>query len=76
MQDVTRDAKAAIITAAIVELAHRLGVRITAEGIETEDQRRWLADRGCHELQGFLLYQPMPADELVARLAGAPPAPA
>ena len=70
VQDVTRDAKSATITAAMVELAHRLDVRIAAEGVETEDQRRWLAGQGCHELQGFLLYQPMPADALIEGLAG------
>src|SRR5207245_4346961 len=47
VQDVTRDAKAATITAAMVELAHRLDVRIAAEGVETEDQRRCLAGQGC-----------------------------
>jgi EAL domain-containing protein (putative c-di-GMP-specific phosphodiesterase class I) len=70
VQDVTHDAKAATITAAIVELAHRLGVRITAEGIENEDQRGWLTGAGCDELQGFLFYQPMPVEELLTRLSG------
>jgi EAL domain-containing protein (putative c-di-GMP-specific phosphodiesterase class I) len=70
VQDVTGDARAAAITTALVALAHGLGVRIAAEGVETDDQRRWLADHGCDELQGFLLYQPVPAADLAARLAG------
>jgi len=70
VQDVARDPKAETITSAIIALARALGVRIAAEGVEIEGHRRWLADHGCDELQGFLLYQPMPPDELVARLAG------
>jgi Amt family ammonium transporter len=45
-------------------------VRITAEGIEDEDQRGWLTGAGCDELQGFLFYQPMPVEELLTRLSG------
>ena len=68
VQDLAHDPKAQTITSAIIDLARALGVRIAAEGVEVEDHRRWLAAHGCDELQGFLLYQAMPADELVARL--------
>jgi EAL domain-containing protein (putative c-di-GMP-specific phosphodiesterase class I) len=69
VQRVTSDERAAVITAAIVEMAHRLSLRVTAEGIETEAQLRHLVEHGFDELQGFLLAEPLPAGELPARLA-------
>lgn len=52
--DVVRDERAAMITSAIVDLAHRLGLRVVAEGVETSEQRDWLVAAGCDQLQGFL----------------------
>ncbi len=69
VEDVTRDRQAATITGAVIALAHRLGLRVVAEGVETEEQRRWLADAGCDALQGFLFHAALPADELPLRLA-------
>ena len=48
------DALDAAIVSGIIHLAHRLGVRTTAEGIETEQQARLLTDLGCDQGQGFL----------------------
>lgn len=42
----------------IIRLAQGLGLRVTAEGVETEEQRRFLADAGVDALQGFLLSRP------------------
>ncbi len=53
------------ITSAIVAMAHRLNLRVVAEGVETEDQRAWLANLGCDEIQGFLLGAPVPPEEAV-----------
>jgi EAL domain-containing protein (putative c-di-GMP-specific phosphodiesterase class I) len=47
-------------------MAHSLGMEVTAEGIETEQQFAILRALGCGEFQGFLLAKPMPADELPA----------
>ena len=44
----------AAIVSGIIHLAHRLGVRTTAEGIETEEQARLLTELGCDQGQGFL----------------------
>jgi EAL domain-containing protein (putative c-di-GMP-specific phosphodiesterase class I) len=38
-------------------------LRVIAEGVETEAQRRFLTERGCHEIQGYLISRPVPAAE-------------
>ena len=65
MLDLERSADARAIVDAVVKLAHALGKRVVAEGVETIKQRRILTEMGCDELQGFLFAQPMaPADLL------------
>ncbi len=54
------------IIAESIELAHRLGMRVCAEGVEQLAQLHWLADRHCDLAQGFLLGMPMPADHATA----------
>ncbi|MFN3829147.1 diguanylate cyclase (GGDEF)-like protein [Tepidimonas ignava] len=51
------------VVRAIVELARTLGLRTVAEGVETDDQRRWLRELGCERLQGYALGRPTPASE-------------
>ncbi len=72
-----RDARAGAIVEALLVMARALGLRATAEGVETVAQRDWLASLDCDLAQGFLFARPQPADQ-VERLfgAGAPPAPA
>ena len=52
------------IVGAMIDLAHRLGIRTVAEGVETESQWRLLAALGCQEVQGYLVARPQPAHEL------------
>ena len=52
------------IARSIVELAHNLGLRVVAEGVEDEVTRDLLADMGCDKLQGFLVSRPLPDDRL------------
>jgi diguanylate cyclase (GGDEF)-like protein len=59
------DKKVALIVRSIVSLAHSLGIRVNAEGVETEPQAHLLRKMGCDELQGFLLGRPAPAAALV-----------
>ena len=49
---------------AIVQMAHTLGLRVVAEGVETEAQRDLLVAMGCDELQGYLFARPMTAQAL------------
>jgi EAL domain-containing protein (putative c-di-GMP-specific phosphodiesterase class I) len=58
------DAAMARIT---IQMAHALGLSVTAEGIETEAQRACLAVLGCDDGQGFLFSLPLPADRMAAR---------
>jgi diguanylate cyclase (GGDEF)-like protein len=59
--------ESAIIVESMVHLGRSLGLTVTAEGIETPEQHRFLQAIGCHELQGFLFSRALPApDFLVA----------
>ncbi|WP_121115379.1 putative bifunctional diguanylate cyclase/phosphodiesterase [Croceibacterium ferulae] len=60
------------IISAIMDLARASGLKVTAEGVETAEQQRFLSGIGCNSLQGYLLARPMPAHEM--RLALAQPA--
>jgi diguanylate cyclase (GGDEF)-like protein len=64
LQSMEMTGESAIILHSIVHLGRALGLTVTAEGIENEDQQRFLQALGCHELQGFLFSQPLDADEL------------
>jgi diguanylate cyclase (GGDEF)-like protein len=54
------------VVRAIVELGHGLGLRVTAEGVETQDQLKFLRSVGCDGVQGFLIGRPVQANELTA----------
>lgn len=56
---------AEVIVRTIIDLARSLNMKVTAEGVATEQQRDYLVARGCHELQGFLLSQPLPLEEFL-----------
>ena len=58
----------ATIVESVIKLGHSLGITVTAEGVETEEQRLMLASAGCDRLQGFLLSKPQPAEQLRALL--------
>ncbi|WP_442542469.1 putative bifunctional diguanylate cyclase/phosphodiesterase [Arthrobacter sp. KN11-1C] len=59
------------ILASMAVMAHHLGHRITAEGVETPEQARHLLRLGCHSLQGYLFSHPVPPAELPAAILGA-----
>jgi diguanylate cyclase (GGDEF)-like protein/PAS domain S-box-containing protein len=55
---------------AIILLAHKLGLQVVAEGIETREQFHLLRDAGCDYGQGYLFARPLPADDFAALLLG------
>jgi EAL domain-containing protein (putative c-di-GMP-specific phosphodiesterase class I) len=57
------------IVKATIALAHSLGIRVVAEGVETEAQFAMLDTLGCDTAQGYLLGRPMPASSFIAHLA-------
>lgn len=63
VRDLDRPDACAVVRA-IISLARDLGMTVTAEGVETEEQRGWLRANGCDRAQGFLLGAPRPAAEL------------
>ncbi|MEV4198698.1 bifunctional diguanylate cyclase/phosphodiesterase [Micromonospora globbae] len=60
--------EAAAIVRTTVGLAHELGLRVVAEGVETVEQRTALAELGCTAAQGYHFFKPMPADKIGAVL--------
>ena len=63
------------IVATIISIASNLGLEVTAEGVETEEQATLLAGLGCPDVQGFLFSRPVPPEQLeaVLRLGPKPP---
>lgn len=51
------------IVAIVVNLGKNLGLRVLAEGVETESQLEFLVENGCDEVQGYYYYRPLPASE-------------
>lgn len=56
------------ITATIVAMAHTLGFKVLAEGVETEQQLAFLREKGCDRYQGYIKSKPVPAEEFVRLL--------
>ncbi|WP_309121729.1 bifunctional diguanylate cyclase/phosphodiesterase [Paenibacillus sp.] len=61
VQAMTNDAKNAVLVEAIVDLGHKLGLAIVAEGVETPEQREMLSSYGCDCIQGYILSPPVDA---------------
>ena len=64
VSDIEHDANDAAIVAAAVSLAHNLGLRVVAEGVESAVQVARLRELGCDELQGYHFSRPLPAAEI------------
>lgn len=68
VRDLEQDSDDAAIVSAIVALGQALGLRIVAEGVETDKQQDFLTRLGCDSLQGYLLGQPVPAEQFMSKL--------
>lgn len=71
VKDVLKDDYATALCTAIIAMSRQLRLVVVAEGVETEAQARFLAQAGCHYLQGFLFSRPLPVDQLEVLLDGA-----
>lgn len=60
MHDLPGNRDSAAIARAIIQMGRSLGLRVVAEGVETEAQRAFLAEQGCDGLQGLLISAPLP----------------
>ncbi|MDE2297379.1 MAG: EAL domain-containing protein, partial [Burkholderiales bacterium] len=65
VKDVVHSADARAVVDAVVKLAHALGLKVVAEGVESPRQQKVLVELGCDELQGFLFAKPMSARALL-----------
>ena len=75
MRDIITDANDATITRAILTMAHSLGLRVIAEGVETDAQLQFLAQNACDEVQGYLFSRPVPAAEFAIKMSANVPEP-
>ena len=63
VRDLADDPDDMALSEAIIVMAHKLGLKVIAEGVETEAQRKLLSDAGCDYAQGYLFSRPVPAGE-------------
>ena len=66
VREIGRDADGEALVRTIISLADALDLEVTAEGVETEEQRHFLVCQGCSQGQGYLFASPMPPTEFVA----------
>ncbi|MEW9899932.1 EAL domain-containing protein [Chitinivorax sp. PXF-14] len=64
--DVCHDSNDAVLCEIIIYLAHRMGLNVVAEGVETVEQLRYLSSIACNTVQGYLFSKPLPADQVQA----------
>jgi diguanylate cyclase (GGDEF)-like protein len=69
VQDVTTNKEDAAIVEAIITMAHTMGIKVIAEGVETTAQQQFLEWKKCNYAQGYLFARPMSGDD-VAKLLG------
>lgn len=73
VRDITSDESDRALIRAIISMGHSLNLNVIAEGVETDEQRRFLFENGCDHYQGYLLGQALPIEEFDALLNALPP---
>lgn len=73
VKDIETDHNDADICDVTVLLAHKLGLDVVAEGVETEEQLKYLLSIGCEKVQGYLISRPLPADRVENFIRNNPP---
>ena len=68
VKDLSENEQDQAIARTVIALGLNMGMEVLAEGVETEDQARFLLEEGCQIFQGYLYGKPMPAAELAARI--------
>jgi diguanylate cyclase (GGDEF)-like protein len=68
ISDISTDPRASALAQSIIDMAHRLQLRVVAEGVETLAQLKILEDSGCDEIQGYLASRPVPAAQMTLLL--------
>lgn len=67
-EDIETNTKTRGVIQAVIELAHALDLNVVAEGVETEGQRKILAELGCDEMQGYFISRPLPDERFISLL--------
>lgn len=65
VEEIGQSADGTVICDATIGLAHNLGLKVVAEGVETEQQRDYLLGQNCDLMQGYLFSRPVPADQVI-----------
>ncbi|MEW5803117.1 MAG: EAL domain-containing protein [bacterium] len=68
VSQICENSRDAVITEAIIAMAHKLNLTVVAEGVETEEQKEFLTKQGCELAQGFLFSKPLLAEEFLKLL--------
>jgi diguanylate cyclase (GGDEF)-like protein len=69
IQQLGHEIDSASLVRAVVTIGHAMGITVTAEGVETDEQRHFLSAAGCDQMQGYLFSRPLPEEELARLIA-------
>ncbi|ADH98996.1 putative bifunctional diguanylate cyclase/phosphodiesterase [Salisediminibacterium selenitireducens] len=70
VRDVSNNHNDQAIVTSIIQLAHNMGMKVIAEGVETDDSLHFLIDRECDQMQGYIYSKPIPPEQISSFLAG------
>ena len=71
VRNIPEDESDNAITRAVIAMGHSLGLRVIAEGVENPQQKKFLREQGCDEVQGYLYGLPLPAEQITERMGTA-----